>query len=65
MELPLSILCSFLQNELSKIFGYTPGLDVEEGPPLTTATDEELQIGDTFLDISLLAKKQEDQLITK
>ena len=65
MELPLSILCSFLQNELSKIFGYIPGIDVEEGPPLTTATDEELQIGDTYLDISLLAKKQEDQLITR
>jgi formate dehydrogenase subunit beta len=57
MELPLSILCSFLHNELSEIFGYTPGIDVDERPPLATATDEEIQIEDTFLDISSLRKK--------
>jgi formate dehydrogenase subunit beta len=57
MELPLSLLCSFLNSELTEIFEYTPGIHIEEEPPLTTAREGELQIQDTFLDISSLAEK--------
>jgi formate dehydrogenase subunit beta len=57
MELPLSLLCSFLNRELTEIFEYTPGIHIEEEPPLTTAREGELQIQDTFLDISSLAEK--------
>jgi formate dehydrogenase subunit beta len=58
MELPLSLLCSFLNEELTKIFKYTPGIDIEERPPLTTAAEGELLIQDTFLNISSLTEKQ-------
>jgi formate dehydrogenase subunit beta len=54
MELPLSLLYSFLNRELSEIFRYIPGIDVDERPPLTVATEEELQIEDTFLNIPSL-----------
>jgi formate dehydrogenase subunit beta len=57
MELPLSLLCSFLNTELAKVFNYTPGIDIADGPPLTTATEEELRIQDIFLDISSLTEK--------
>jgi formate dehydrogenase subunit beta len=59
MELPLSLLCSFLNRELAAIFGYTPGIDIEERPPLTTASEGELQIQDTFLDIPSLTENGE------
>ncbi len=52
MDIPLSKLFTLLNTELSKIFKYIPGIDVEQAPPLTKASDKELQIEDTFLDIS-------------
>ena len=51
MELPLSKLFSLLNSNLCSVFEYTPGLDVEQGPPMITARIEELQMDDTFLDI--------------
>jgi formate dehydrogenase subunit beta len=51
MELPLSKLFSLLNSNLCSVFEYTPGLDVEQGPPLITARIEELQVEDTFLDL--------------
>jgi formate dehydrogenase subunit beta len=52
MELPLSKLFTLLHKKLSELFAYTPGLEVEQGPPLLAITDEELRMDDTFLDIS-------------
>jgi formate dehydrogenase subunit beta len=63
MELPLSLLYSFLNRELNEIFKYTPGINVEEGPPLTTVKKEEIQVDDTFLDIPS-STEEKDQLIT-
>jgi formate dehydrogenase subunit beta len=54
MELPLSLLYSFLNRELSEIFQYIPGIDVNEKPPLIAATEKELHIDDTFLNIPSL-----------
>lgn len=52
MELPLSKLFNLLNTKLSEVFDYTPGVDVEQGPPLSAVMMEELQIEDTFLDMS-------------
>jgi formate dehydrogenase subunit beta len=57
MELPLSKLFSLLNSRLSEVFGYTSGIDIEQGPPLNTAMVEEMRIDDVFLDASSLTKK--------
>lgn len=44
MEIPLTRLYGFLNRELTDIFKYNPGVDVNEPPPLTTVTDKELSI---------------------
>jgi formate dehydrogenase subunit beta len=46
MEIPLTRLYHMLNRELSSLFGYVPGVDVTEYPPLTTVTHEELHIED-------------------
>jgi formate dehydrogenase subunit beta len=56
MELPLSKLFTLLNSQLSEIFDYTPGINIEERPPTTAARDEELMIDDTFLNISTIMK---------
>jgi formate dehydrogenase subunit beta len=58
MEIPLSMLFSMLNHELIGVFGYVPGLDVEEKLPLFTATDEELKIDDKALRVSSIAGKK-------
>jgi formate dehydrogenase subunit beta len=57
MELPLSLLFSLQNARMSEIFEYKSGTDIEDGPPLNTAMEEELQIDDVFLDVSKLTKK--------
>ena len=47
MEIPLTRLYHMLNRELSSMFGYVPGMDVTEYPPLTTVTHEELHIEET------------------
>jgi len=44
MEIPLTRLYHMLNRELSSMFGYVPGMDLSDYPPLTTVTDEELHI---------------------
>ena len=44
MEIPLTRLYHMLNRELSSMFGYVPGLDVGDYPPLTIVTPEELHI---------------------
>jgi formate dehydrogenase subunit beta len=46
MEIPLTRLYHMLNRELCSMFDYTPGMDVNEYPPLTTVTNEELHIED-------------------
>jgi formate dehydrogenase subunit beta len=46
VEIPLSKLYFMLNQELSLMFEYVPGIDVEKRPPLTVVTDEELKIDD-------------------
>ena len=43
-ELPLSKLIHMLNSELSAIFKYQPGMDVNVLPPLRTVTDKELAV---------------------
>jgi hypothetical protein len=45
-----------VNSQLSEIFDYVPGIDVEERPPTTVARDEEMLIDDTFLNISSMIK---------
>ncbi|MFO7836411.1 MAG: Coenzyme F420 hydrogenase/dehydrogenase, beta subunit C-terminal domain [Candidatus Thorarchaeota archaeon] len=52
VELPLSKLFTILHRRLSDVFQYTPGIDVEEHPPVIGITDEESSVDDTFLDLS-------------
>jgi hypothetical protein len=52
MELPLSKLFTILHKKLSKLFAYTPGIDIEQGPPLITITEEEQRLDSPFLDIT-------------
>lgn len=56
MELPLSKLFSLLNQRLTEVFEYTPGMSLEDGPPLNSAMIEELSIEDTFLDIPALKR---------
>jgi formate dehydrogenase subunit beta len=42
MEIPISKLYHMLQKELSSIFKYEPGLDVNSLPPVSTITQEDL-----------------------
>lgn len=58
MELPLSKLFTLMNSQLNDIFDYEPGVDVEERPPTTVARDEELQIDDTFLNITTIMKEE-------
>jgi hypothetical protein len=44
MEIPLTRLYHMVNREFSYMFGYVPGMDVTEYPPLTTVTLEELHI---------------------
>ena len=44
MEIPLTRLYHMLNRELSSMFGYVPGMDVGEYPPLTIVSPEELHI---------------------
>ncbi|KPJ65836.1 MAG: hypothetical protein AMJ45_04550 [Syntrophobacter sp. DG_60] len=46
MEIPFLKLYYMLQQELIPIFGYRPGFDVNEPPPLTLITEEEFKIQD-------------------
>ena len=46
MEIPLTRLYHMLNRELSALFDYVPGIDINDYPPLTTVTDEELAIDD-------------------
>jgi hypothetical protein len=55
MEIPLTRLYHMLNRELSSLFGYVPGMDVTEYPPLTTVTHEELHIEET----NVLKKNEE------
>jgi formate dehydrogenase subunit beta len=52
MELPLSMLFPLLNSRLSKVFNYTSGVDLKQGPPLNTAMVKELEIDDVFLTAS-------------
>ncbi len=61
MELPLSKLFTFLNSQLSEVFDYVPGIDVEERPPTTVSRDEEMLIDDTFLQLSTVMKKSDEQ----
>ena len=56
MELPLSLLFSLQNYRMSEVFDYVSGTDIQQGPPLNTAMDEELMIDDVFLDVSELTK---------
>ncbi len=60
MELPLSKLFTLLNSKLSEIFDYVPGIDLEQGPPITVARVEELQIDDTFLNIASMTKTSDE-----
>jgi len=42
MEIPLSKLFHMLSKELSSIFGYEPGFDINSLPPISVITDEDL-----------------------
>jgi len=44
MEIPLTRLYSVLNRELADIFDYKPGVDIDQPPPLTTVTEQELSI---------------------
>ncbi len=46
MEIPFLKLYYMLQQELIPIFGYRPGFDVNEPPPLTLITEEEFKVED-------------------
>ncbi|MFX1578987.1 MAG: 4Fe-4S dicluster domain-containing protein, partial [Promethearchaeota archaeon] len=60
MELPLSKLFTLLNSQLSEIFDYVPGVNIEDRPPTTVARDEELLIDDTFLNISSIMKTRDE-----
>jgi formate dehydrogenase (coenzyme F420) beta subunit len=47
MEIPLTRLYHMLNRDLSSLFGYVPGMDITEYPPLTTVTHEELHVEET------------------
>ena len=43
-DLPLSRLAHMLNREMSPVFDYEPGMDVEMPPPLSRVTEEELEM---------------------
>ena len=43
-DIPLSKLTFILNKQLQEVFHYVPGVSVEEMPPLTVVTDEELLV---------------------
>jgi len=45
MGIPISKLYHMLQKELSSIFHYEPGIDIDAFPPLGTISEEELKAG--------------------
>jgi formate dehydrogenase subunit beta len=45
MGIPISKLYHMLQKELSSIFHYEPGIDIDAFPPLGTISEEELKVG--------------------
>jgi len=49
-----------MNSQLNEIFDYEPGVDVEERPPTTVVRDEEMQIDDTFLNISTMMKTSDE-----
>ncbi len=57
-EIPLSRLTFMMNKELEDIFGYEPGVDLEDEPPLTHAFDDELEIEDTEINFSELKKEK-------
>jgi len=61
MDLPLSKLFTLLNSRLNEVFDYEPGLDVEQGPPTIRASNEELQIDDTFLILSTPMKTKDEE----
>ena len=58
MDLPLSKLFTLLNSQLNDVFDYVPGVDIEQGQPLSNAVLRELQVDDTFLDIRAIMKKE-------
>ncbi|MCK4692845.1 MAG: hypothetical protein KAT23_04400, partial [Anaerolineales bacterium] len=44
MNLPLSRFVFMLNKEISAIFKYEPGMDIDALPPCGTVTDEEVSI---------------------
>ena len=60
MEIPLAKLFTFTNQKLNDVFAYSPGVDIDQGPPLITAYDDELMIDDTFLDIADVMKRNKD-----
>ncbi|HEX59857.1 MAG TPA: formate dehydrogenase [Methanomicrobia archaeon] len=48
-EIPLSRLYQAVNKELQRVFKYVPGMSVEERPPLTVITEEELRNDDPLL----------------
>jgi hypothetical protein len=61
MELPLSKLFTLVNSKLNEVFKYVPGIDLEEGPPTVVARTEELQIDDTFLNITTIMKSSDEE----
>lgn len=57
MDIPLSRLFSLTNQKLNDVFAYSPGIDTEQGPPLITASDDELMIDDTFLNVAETMKR--------
>jgi formate dehydrogenase subunit beta len=50
MEIPLSKVFHMLHKRLSAIFGYEPGMNIEDLPPLGTISERELKSGGVTLD---------------
>lgn len=61
MDIPLARLFSYANLKLNDIFSYSPGVDIDQGPPLFTAYDEEMHIDDVFLNIAEIVKKHREQ----
>jgi len=57
MEIPISLFTFMLNKEISGVFDYNPGEDIESIPPLRSpATDQELGIKE--INLSLLHKSK-------
>lgn len=57
-EIPLTRLTFMMSQELGDVFGYEPGADLEDEPPLSHAFDDELEIEDTCVDFSELKREK-------